>query len=173
VTKPLLVAVIVALTLVACSGDDEVGSTTEASESAVERYASLVIGHESDWRERVAHIHDTCADAHAANHCAAAYQKAGELADTFHTALRAAQDPDCQADAECSEYVGEAPAAIATLVAETESAAAEYGVAFEAWAATGCANPLDWHCGADEGLAMSKALGDLTRQFDAWKSHID
>jgi hypothetical protein len=32
---------------------------------------------------------------------------------------------------------------------------------------------LDWHCGSDEGLAMSKALGDLTRQFDAWKSHID
>ena len=173
VLKPILAAVIVAITLVACSDNDEVGSTTESAESTVVRYARLVVGHESDWRERVALIHDTCADAHAADHCAAAYQEAGELADTLHITLQSAHDPDCRADRECSEYVGEIPSAIATLVADTEAAAAEYGVAFEAWAATGCTNPLDWHCGADEGLAMSKALGDVTRQFDAWQRHAD
>jgi hypothetical protein len=35
----------------------------------------------------------------------------------------------------------------------------------------GCANPLDFHCGPDEALAMFEAQGDLTRQLDARTAH--
>ena len=57
---------------------------------------------------------------------------------------------------------------------DTRAAAADYSAAFEAWETIGCANPLDFHCGPDEALAMFEAQGDLTRQLDgADGAHTD
>jgi hypothetical protein len=53
----------------------------------------------------------------------------------------------------------------------TRAAAADYCAAFEAWGTIGCANPLDFHCGPHEALAMFEAQCDLTRQLDAWTAH--
>jgi hypothetical protein len=165
-----IAAVIVAtLAPAACGG--AAAATSAASEATVEQYASLVADHEGEWRESVENIHDSCADASAANACAAAYRTASERAEMLRTALSAAHDPDCHTDPQCDGYLGEVPAEIAVLVADTDTAGADYSVALRAWDATNCANPLDWHCGADEAGAMFSTLGALTRQFDAWKAH--
>jgi hypothetical protein len=150
-TPRLIAAGIVALALAGCGGGAV--ATTTGNEATVERYASLVAGHESDWRESVENIHDTCADSNAPDVCAAAYGNASEQAKTLRDALAEAH---------------EIPAEIAALVADTEAVARDYNVAYEAWEATSCANPLDVHCGADEAGAMFSALGDVTRQLDAW-----
>jgi hypothetical protein len=114
----------------------------------------------SHWRESVTDTDFFCADPDAVDTCAAAYQSGGEAAEALGKDLLAAQDG------------GEVPAEIATLVADTEAAAAGYSAAYEAWAAIGCANPLSSHCGPDEALAMFEAQGELTRQLDSWKPHL-
>jgi hypothetical protein len=173
VTTRAFAAVILAIVVAGCGGDAVPAATTGSIESTVEQFAGLVAGHGAEWRENVASIHDVCADSNAADRCAAAHRAAGEQAEAFHLALTAAHDLQCQAHPECSGYLGEVPSAIATLVADTETAALEYSTAFDAWDATDCISPLNWHCGADEQLAMSEALGELTRQFDAWKEHTN
>jgi hypothetical protein len=173
VTTRAIAAVILAIVVAGCGGDTVPAATTGSSEPTVEQFASLVAGHEAEWRESVANIHDVCADSNAPDRCAAAHQAAGEQAEAFHLALTAAHEPQCRADPQCSGYLGEVPSAIATLVADTETAALEYSAAFDAWEATGCVSPLNWHCGADEQLGMSTALGELTRQFDAWNEHTN
>jgi hypothetical protein len=173
VTTRTIPAVILTLLIAGCSGDVVPAATTQSSEPTLEQFASLVAGHEADWRESVVKIHEICADSNAADRCVAAHRTASEQAEALHVTLTAAHDSECQTDSECSGYLGEVPAAIATLVADTETAAQDYSAAFKAWDATGCVSPLNWHCGADEQLAMSTALGDLTRQFDAWKQHTD
>ncbi|HET6918257.1 MAG TPA: hypothetical protein VFI46_02205 [Jiangellaceae bacterium] len=178
-TTRTIAAVLVALFLAACgSGNDDLATsdtaqaaTVQGGEAPVEQYASLIAGHEGEWRDSVENIHDTCADSTAADACAAAYRTASEQAETIRTAISAAHDPACQASARCSGYVGETPAEIAPLVADIEAAATDYSAAFESWDATSCTNPLDWHCGTDEAGAMFTALGALTRQFDVWKAH--
>jgi hypothetical protein len=173
VTTRAIAAIILALVTAGCSGDDTSTASAGSSESAVERFASIVDSHEDAWRENVATIHDICADSNAANRCVTAHRTAGEQATSLHRELTAAHDPQCQADTQCGSYVGEVPAAIATLVAGTETAAREYSASFKAWDQTGCVSPLNWHCGPDEQLAMSTALGDLTRQFDAWNERTN
>ncbi len=153
-TPRSIAAAIGALTLAGCGGGSV--ATTPGNEASVEQYASLVAGHASDWRESVETIHDSCADSNAVDACAAAYRAASEQAETLRIALSEAN---------------QVPAEIATLVADTEATAGAYSAAFEAWQATNCANPIDFNCGADEAGAMFSALGDLTRQFDAWKAH--
>jgi hypothetical protein len=93
-------AVIVAVTLAACGGGGEWATSGSApaaaagaSAATVEQYAGLVAGHEGEWREGVANIHDTCAYSHAVDLCAAAYLNASEQAETLHVALSAAHDP--------------------------------------------------------------------------------
>lgn len=94
-----------------------------------------------------------------------------EQAETLHLALSVAHDPDCRAGSQCSGYLGEVPADIAALVADTEAAAVDYTGAYEGWEATNCANPLNWKGGAAEAGAIFDTLGDLTRQFDAWRPY--
>jgi hypothetical protein len=173
VTTRAIAAVILTLVVASCSGDDAPSATAGSNESAVEQFVSIVDSHEGDWRASVAKIHDVCADSNAADRCVAAHRTAGEQAQALHRALTAAHDPGCQDNPQCNGFLGEVPAAIAKLVADTETAALEYSAAFKAWDATGCISPLNWHCGADEQLAMSTALGDLTRQFDAWEEQTD
>jgi hypothetical protein len=153
-TPRAIVVGIAAFTLAACGG--AAAATTDASETTVEQYASLIAGHDGQWRESVTTTDDACADSNAPDKCAAAYRTGSELAEALRNALSAARND------------GEFPVEIAALVADTEAAAADYSAAYEAWEATSCANPLDWHCGADEAFAMFKAQGDLTRQLDAW-----
>jgi hypothetical protein len=153
-TRTIAVGV-VALILAACGGsDDEVGTTSGATQ---QQYASLLGGNEGAWREIVANLHHTCADPSAADKCAAAYLTASQQAAKLRSALSSAGD-------------GTEPE-IATLIAETEAAAAEYSAAFEAWEATGCVNPIDSNCGAEEAGAMFAALGEVTRQLDAWEPY--
>ena len=150
-----IATVIVALTLAACGGG--AAATTEADDAESDRYAKIVASHDGAWRESVADADFTCADSDEVDTCAAAYQIGSEAATALSSALSAAQEG------------GEVPAEIATLVADTKAAAADYSAAYEAWEATACANPLDSHCGADEAFAMFEAQGNLTRQLDAWK----
>jgi hypothetical protein len=173
VTTRAIVAIILILVIAGCSDDDTPTAAARSSESTVERFASIVDGHESDWRQSVETIHDICADSNAAERCVAAHRAAGEQATALHRTLTAAHDPQCPANSQCSGHIGSVPAAIATLVAETETAAKDSSAAFKEWDATGCVSPLNWHCGADEQLAMSTALGELTRQFDVWKQYTD
>jgi hypothetical protein len=154
-----IAAVVAMLALAACGGA-EPAETTHASESAVERYVSLVADHDGEWRASVSEADYACADSNEPDNCAAAYQSGSEQAQTLQSELSAAQGE--------GEVV---PAEIAALVADTEAAAADYRAAYEAWEATECANPLDWHCGADEAFAMFEAQGELTRQLDAWKPY--
>jgi hypothetical protein len=151
-----IAAVIVALTFTACGS----GAATEAGGPAVDEYATIVASHHGDWLESVTDTDFFCADSDAADTCSAAYQSGGEAAEALGKDLSAAQEG------------GEVPAEIATLVADTEAAAAGYGAAYEAWAATGCANPISSHCGPDEALAMFEAQGELTRQLEVWKPHM-
>jgi hypothetical protein len=148
-----IAAVIVALTLAACGG----AATTEADDTAVDDFATILASHDSAWRESVANADFTCADSDEVENCAAAYQTGSEAAEALGKALSAAQEG------------GEVPAEIAALVADTEAAAADYSAAYEEWEATACANPLNSHCGTDEAFAMFEAQGNLTRQLDAWK----
>jgi hypothetical protein len=159
VTARTIGALVVALTLAACGGG--AAATPAAYDATVEPYGSLVGDQDSEWRANVANIDHICADSNAADRCAAAYLTASEQAAEFHSALSAARDG------------GEVPAGIAALVDDTETAAAGYSAAYEAWAATGCASPLNSNCGADEALAMFEAKGELTRQFDAWTARGD
>jgi hypothetical protein len=156
-TTRSIAAVIVALTLAGCGGGD--AATTEADDTAVDRYATIVAGHDGEWRGSVADSDFACADSDAVDACATAYKTGSVAAEALRKDLSAARQAD------------EITAEIATLVADTEAAAADYGAAFEAWAATSCVNPLDSHCGPDKALAMFEAQGELTRQLDAWKSH--
>lgn len=162
-TMRTIAAGLVALTLAACGGDVVVTGSppragAETGDVRVAQYAGLVAGHEGEWRDSVAHIHDTCADSNAPDVCATAFLTASRHAETLRSAILAAP-------------VDEVPAEIAALVADTEAAAADYSVAFAAWEATNCANPIDFKCSPDEGVAMSRALGELTRQFDAWQPY--
>jgi hypothetical protein len=154
-TTRTMAAVLVALSLAAC-GD---AAATEADDTAVDEYATIVASHDGEWRESVTNADFNCVDSNAVDTCAAAYQTGGEAAEALRKALSAAPE------------VGEVPAEIATLVAETEAAAADYAAAYGAWEATECAYPLNANCGADEALAMFQAQGELTRQFDAWKKN--
>ena len=119
-----IAAVIVALTLTACGSG---AATTEAGDPAVDEWVTIVASHHGDWRESVTDTDFFCADSDAVDTCAAAYQSGGEAAEALGKDLLAAQDG------------GEVPAEIATLVADTEAAAAGYSAAYEAWAAIGCA----------------------------------
>ena len=162
-TMRTIAAGVVALTLAACGGDVVVTGSppragAETGDVWVAQYAGLVAGHEGEWRDSVANIHDTCADSNAPDVCATAFLTASRHAETLRSALSAAP-------------VDEVPAEIEALVADTEAAAADYSVAFAAWEATNCANPIDFKCSPDEGVAMSRALGELTRQFDAWQPY--
>jgi hypothetical protein len=162
-TMRTIAAGLVALTLAACGGDVVVTGSppwagAETGDARVAQFAGLVAGHEDEWRDSVANIHDTCADSNAPDVCAAAFLTASRQAETLRSALSAAP-------------VHEVPAEIAALVADTEAAAADYGVAFAAWEATNCANPIDFKCSPDKGVAMSRALGELTRKFDAWQPY--
>ena len=172
-TTRTIAAVILTLVIAGCSGDDASSATAGSDESTVEQFVGIVDSHEGEWRASVAKIHAACADSNAVDRCVAVHRTAGEQATALHRALTAAHDPKCQDDPQCSGFLGEVPAAIAELVADTETAALEYSDAVRAWNATGCISPLNWHCGADEQLAMSTALGALTRQFDAWKEQTD
>jgi len=156
-TPRVIVAVIGAFTLAACAGG--AAATTEGSATTVEPYASLVAGHHGEWRESVKATDEACADSTAPDKCAAGYRAGSELAETLRNDLSAARNDS------------EVPAEIAALVADIEASAADYSAAFEAWEATNCANPLDFHCGPDEALAMFEAQGDLTRQLGAWTAH--
>ena len=152
-----IAAVIVAMTLTACGSG---AATTEAGDPAVDEWVTIVASHHGDWRESVTDTDFFCADPDAVDTCAAAYQSGGAAAEALGKDLSAAQDG------------GEVPAEIATLVADTEAAAAGYSAAYEAWAAIGCAHPLSSHCGPDEALAMFEAQGELTRQLDSWEPHL-
>jgi hypothetical protein len=66
--------------------------------------------------------------------------------------------------------LGEIPDDIAALVADT-GPLPRTSSAYDGWEATNCANPLNWTCGADEAGAMFATIGDLTRQFDAWRPY--
>jgi hypothetical protein len=181
-----MAAVITALTLAACGGGgdstepDTVGSTpaattpamtTEASAATVGQYASLVAKNGGAWRATVVDIDDTCTDLDAVAICAAAYLTAGLQAEAFRIELSAAHDPECQANPQCSLYLGEVPTEIAGLVATTEAAAEDYAAAQQAWSATGCADPMDSACDAGEAFMMRLTLDRLTQQFDAWKPY--
>jgi hypothetical protein len=157
----LAIAVALAVLALAACGGGERAETPEASDAAVERYVSLVADHDGEWRASVNEADHACADSNAAENCAAAYRAGSEQAQTLHSELTPARGEN------------EIPAEIAALVADTEAAAADYSAAFEAWEATGCAHPLNWHCGPDEALAMFEAQGELTRQLDAWKPYTD
>jgi hypothetical protein len=157
VTSRPIGTVVVALTLAACGSG--AAATTAADDATVAPYARLVDDHDREWRANVADIHRVCADSTAADRCAAAYLTASEQAAELRGALSAVRDR------------GEVPADTAALVADTQAVAADYSAAYQAWEATGCANPLNAHCGADEALAMFQAQGKLTRQLDAWKPH--
>jgi hypothetical protein len=139
---------VVALILAACGGSDDDAATTSG---ASEQYATLLAGNEGAWQEIVANIHYTCADPTAADKCAAAYLSASQQAAKLRSALSSAAD-DTEAE-----------------ITETEAAAADYRAAFEEWEATGCANPMNSNCGAEEAGAMFSALGEVTRQLDAWE----
>jgi hypothetical protein len=176
--------VAVTLTIVAgCGGGGEpAGSnstpaatttTTEAAagEATVEQYASLVASHVGLWGEVVDNIDDSCSDPNAVAACSAYYLTASFQAESINIELTAAHDPACRDNPNCISYVGEVPDEITTLVADTEAAAEDYVTAYNAWEATGCADPLDSACAAGEGFAMSFALESLTQQFDAWSPY--
>ena len=123
-TMRTIAAGLVALTLAACGGDVVVTGSppragAETGDARVAQFAGLVAGHEGEWRDNVANIHDTCADSNAPDVCATAFLTASRQADTLRSALSAAP-------------VDEVPAGIAALVADTEAAAADYSVAFAA-----------------------------------------
>jgi hypothetical protein len=181
-----IAAVLTVLTLAACGGGGggtepaTVGTTstvttpaatTGASEATVEQYASLVAKNEGAWRETVADVDDNCTDPDAVATCAANYITAGFQAEAFRIELSAAHDPECQANPQCSLYVGEVPTEIAGLVAITEAAAEDYVAAQQAWSATGCADPMDSACDAGEAFMMRLTLDRLIQQFDAWKPY--
>jgi hypothetical protein len=185
-TSRTIAAVITALTLAACGGGDDStepataastpaattpAATTEASEATVEQYASLVAKNEAEWRATAADIDDTCTDPGAVVICATKYLTAGFQAEAFRIELSAAHDPECQANPQCSLYLGEVPTEIAGLVATTEAAAEDYAAAQQAWAATGCADPMDSACDAGKAFIMRLTLDQLTQQFDAWKPY--
>jgi hypothetical protein len=141
------------LTLAGCGG--AAVATTAGGEASVEQYASLVAANASDWRERRDHPRQL-----------RRLQRGRRLRGGLPRHQRAGRD----APHRLSE-ANQVSAEIATLVAETKATAGAYSAAFEAWQATNCANPIDFNCGADQAGAMFSALGNLTRQFDAWKAH--
>jgi hypothetical protein len=134
--------------------------TEGASEATIAQYASLVASHEGEWRETVADIDDTCTDPDAIPICTTIYLTASYQAETLRLELSGAADD-----------LGEPSAEIAQLVADTETAAADYVAAYHAWDATGCDDPLDLECGVSESFEMDRALDGLTRQFDAWSPY--
>jgi hypothetical protein len=178
VKRYLLVAWLLAvLALASCGEGDDTATESESSppvsagsppavpsvdprEATMNQYASLIAEHEGGWRESVVTIDEACTDPDAIPLCVAAYLTASLQAQTLQLVLSAAP-----------ENVGEAHPEIADLVADTESAAADYAEAYEAWSDTGCTDPLDRQCGVSEAFAMSSALAELTRKFDAWRPY--
>lgn len=134
--------------------------TEDTGAATIAQYASLIAGHEGGWRESVATIEDTCTDPDAIPICAATYVTAMFQAETLSLELSGAGDE-----------IGEPPAEIAGLVADTEAAASAYADAYEAWSATGCDDPLDDGCGVSESFEMTMALDELTEKFDAWRPY--
>jgi hypothetical protein len=162
-TTRTIAASVVAIALAGCGGAEPATSSTpegaQHGDSAVRRYASVVASHETEWRRTVDEIHDACADFTAPEQCAAGYLAASQQAEAFRSAL-----PEAAGD--------EIPAEVSALVSDTEAAAAAYTAAFVAWDATNCANPIDFDCAMEESGVLVRALGELTRQFDAWRPHF-
>lgn len=161
-------AVLTLTTLTACSnpspGTDEASKqpTTGAAERAtVENFAAIVAEHHADWNDQVTTTERNCLDPGLVAACSAGYITLGMQAETIRLSLNGAHKIGVPA------YVGEPPAEIADLLAETETAAAAVKGAAAALQAAGCADPMDLKCGK-QLVDLQIAIGDLSGKLDAW-----
>lgn len=118
-------------------------------------FAIVVAEHAGEWEETVGRVDADCGDPHTVVACSAGYLTLSFQAQTIDVELAS---------------VGEPPASVAALVAETQEAAKAVASAERALSeAAGCVDPLGTNC-VEEYMQLSGAIDELSRELDAWSA---
>jgi len=140
-------------------------TTDSAPQATVADFASVVAEHHADWDEAVADLESRCGDPTTIAACRVSYSIVGLKAQTIHLALTGRHKPSAPV------YVGVPPAAIKSLLSQTESAADTVGTATDALRdAPGCLDPLATSC-LTESFAADRAIDHLSGKLDAWSAY--
>lgn len=175
----VLVALGVALLVVSCSSRNEAGqpdgysdvseartatTTSEAPTATIEQFGAIIAEHRGDWSKQVDKTKANCLDPATVAACGLGYMTLGMKADTIHIILTGAHEVGNPT------YIGEPPAEIESLLADTEIAASEVNPAVEAFQQAGCVDPMDSAC-LTEYIAMDSAVDELSGKLDAWAAY--